>query len=227
MPRKPKSVLSHWHHLEENFSTSAIAFYEAVEAAVKAREAPDLEFSRVTWKEGGVLSASREYLRVKRGRIAFDCCAAPYGRGQFFSWWMAEVPGDPMVYLAAFLALGVGFVVGGAILFSLFDGCGGIVMAALLFFIGIPIAFFLAGRMVQEGAFPGLSEEQVLAIPFLGWLYEAIFQPSTYYRLDTALMFQETVRRAVNEVLSDTLSAQGLRALSEEELRPSMGSLVR
>lgn len=227
MPRKPKSVLSHWHHLEENLSTSAIAFYEAIEVAVKAREAPDLEFSRVTWKEGGVLSASREYLRVKRGRIAFDLCAAPYGNGQFFSWWMAEVPGDPMVYIAALLLGGLAFLIGGALFWNLFDGCGGIIMGGLFLFIGIPVAFFLLGKMVQEGAFPGLSEEEVLAIPFLGWLYEVIFQPSTYYRLDTALMFQETVRRAINEVLSDTLTGQGLRALSEEELRPSMGSLVR
>lgn len=227
MPRKPKSVLSHWHHLEEEFQTSAIAFYEAVEAAVKAREAPDLEFSRVLWKEGGVLSASREYLRVKRGRVAFDVCAAPYGRGYFFSWWMAEIPGDPMVYLGALLALGVGLVIGGAILFSVLDGCGAIFMAALLFFIGLPIAFFLAGKMIQEGSFPGVSEEQVLMIPVLGWLYELFFQPSTYYRLDTALMFQETVRRAVNEVLGGILSAQGLRALTEDELRPTMTMLAR
>lgn len=227
MPRKPKSVLSHWHHLEENFSTSAVAFYEAVETAVKAREAPDLEFSRVLWKEGGVLSASREYLRVKRGRIAFDLCAAPYGRGYFFSWWMAEIPGDPIVYLAALLVGGLGLLVGGVVLLNLLDGCGGILLAALLFFVGVPIALFLLGRMVQEGALPGVSEEQVLAMPVLGWLYELLFRPSTYYRLDTALMFQETVRRTVNEVLSDTLSAQGLRSLSEEELRPTMGILAR
>lgn len=227
MPRKPKSVLSHWHHLEEDFSTSAMAFYEVVEAAVKTREAPDLEFSRVTWKEAGLLSASREYLRVKRGRVAFDLCAAPYGRGYFFSWWMAEIPGDPLRYLGALLVLGIGLPVIALLLWSTLDSCGGLFLLALLVIAGVPTAFFLAGRMIQDGAFPGVTEDEALAIPIFGWLYELFFQPSTYYRLDTALMFQETVRRAVNEVLSDTLSAQGLRALTEDELRPSMGSLVR
>ncbi len=44
------------------------------------------------WKEGGVLSAKREYLRIQRGNLAFDVCTAPHGSGYFFSWWMARVP---------------------------------------------------------------------------------------------------------------------------------------
>lgn len=42
----------------------------------------------------------------------------------------------------------------------------------------------------------------------------------SYYRLDTAAMFQETVRREVGEAGNDHLSGQGLRALSGEVLRP-------
>ena len=35
----------------------------------------------------------------------------------------------------------------------------------------------------------------------IGWVYERLFNPQTYYRYDTAMMFQESVRRAVNEVI--------------------------
>src|ERR1039457_3333924 len=86
------SVISHWHHPIENFQTSPMDFYAAVELALQPRQIQDLSTSRVDWKEGGLLSARREYLRVKRGKLAFDICAAPFGTGFFFSSWLAEVP---------------------------------------------------------------------------------------------------------------------------------------
>jgi hypothetical protein len=68
-------------------------FYSNVEAAVKECVVPGLEVSRVDWKEGGILTADREYLRVSRGRLIFDICAAPFGNGFFFSWWLTKSPG--------------------------------------------------------------------------------------------------------------------------------------
>lgn len=66
---------------------------------------------------------------------------------------------------------------------------------------------------------PG-DEEAVLATPILGRLYEIFWNPQSYYRLDTAAMFQETVRREVGEAVNSVLSGQGLQALSGEILRP-------
>jgi hypothetical protein len=40
-------------------------------------------------------------------------------------------------------------------------------------------------------------------------------------------MFQEAVRRAVNEVLNGLLEAQGLRALAGDELKPTIRDLAR
>jgi hypothetical protein len=77
MPTAPKSVIAHWHHLVEDFQTSATDFYAAVRAAVERREAPDILFSEVEWNEKGILSSRRTYLRVKRGRVSFDICSAP------------------------------------------------------------------------------------------------------------------------------------------------------
>ena len=73
-------VLSHWYHLFEDLEASPMEFYASVEESVERREIPDAERSRVDHHEGGVLSAKREYLRVSRGRLAFDVCAAPFGR---------------------------------------------------------------------------------------------------------------------------------------------------
>lgn len=89
---KDANVISNWHHPIENFNTSTMEFYAAVEQAIKPRQIPDYSVSRIDWREGGVLTARREYLRIKRGKLAFDICAAPFGTGFFFSWWLAELP---------------------------------------------------------------------------------------------------------------------------------------
>lgn len=52
----------------------------------------------------------------------------------------------------------------------------------------------------------------LLARPVV-WLYQRLFRPTTYYRLDTALLFQEAVQASVNEVVEGLLSEQGLRVL--------------
>lgn len=64
---------------------SAQEFYGAVEAAVKRKEIPDVKFSRVEFKEGGMFSAKREYLQIKRGDLSTYVCGAPFGNGFFVS----------------------------------------------------------------------------------------------------------------------------------------------
>lgn len=57
-------------------------------------------------------------------------------------------------------------------------------------------------------------------VPIVGPRLEQWFRPATYYRIDTALMFQESVHRAVLEVIDSLTSAKGLRSLSEAERKP-------
>ena len=63
-------------------------------------------------------------------------------------------------------------------------------------------------------------------LPIVGWLYAIIFNPVTYYRLDTAMMFRDSIRNAVNEVIDGLLTGQGLRALTEDQKRPSIRDLA-
>ncbi len=160
MARKPSrvSIFSHWYHLVEGLQASPKEFYTSVEQAVDKRRIPDSRMTRVDWREGGLLSAKREYLRVRRKEFIFDICGAPFGTGFFFSWWLGEVP-------SGFWAL-------------------------------------------------------VSLVPIFGPLFTRTFRPDTYYKVDTALMFQEAVSQAVFDVINQTTSAKGLRPLSELERKP-------
>jgi hypothetical protein len=214
---KDPLAISHWHNLVENFSTSSLDFYTAVTSALKRREVPGAETSKVEYHEGGVLSAKRVYLRVTRERLAFDICAAPFGTGFFFSSWLRWVPPSlPLVgCITVFLFLAfAGFILEKGGLTALF--------AVTLI---VLVLLWALGALVRAGEL--LSEDMVLALPFFGPLYERVFKPETYYRLDTALMYQEAVHGAVMEVLDGLMSGKGLRALSPEERKPHVRDLVR
>ena len=155
----PESILAQWSSLVEGLQFSPKDFYASVERAVHLRRLPDISVSRVSYAEGGLFSAKREYLRVERKEHIFDICGAPFGTGFFFSSWLGARP----------------------------SGCLGI----------------------------------LLLIPLLNILVRS-FKRETYYKIDTALMFQESVHRAVLEVIDDITSAKGIRALSELERKPVM-----
>jgi hypothetical protein len=190
-------------------------FYAAVEEALKPREIPDYSVSRIDWREGGVLTARREYLRIKRGKLTFDLCAAPFGTGFFFSWWLAELPPSHALLWALLICfLGIGFI---GVLTVVF-GFSGLFWGCLLGAGGL----FAFGFLLKDGTLGTHVEDVVLAIPILGWLYERIFKPSTYYKTDVTLMFQSVVHTAVLEVVDRVMSAKGARALTEFERKPIM-----
>lgn len=191
-------------------------FYAAVEQALQPRQIPDLLTSRVDWKEGGLLSARREYLRVKRGKLAFDICAAPFGTGFFFSWWLAELP-PAHGLLYALVIFFLGFILLGMFVHT-FGFFAGLFLAVFAF----PLLVWFLGYAVREGHLGPGAEDALLAIPFFGPLYERIFKPVTYYKMDTTLMFQSLVHAAVLEVVDQVISAKGVRALTEFERKPIM-----
>jgi len=212
-------VISHWYHLIENLQASSKEFYSSVEAAIQRRQVPQASASRVDYREGGVFSAEREYLRVTRGRYIFDICGAPYGTGFFFSSWLAEArsPFGPLALLILiimlFFAMGLSFRV-----FGFFLGL-------LFIFVGLPILFWLFVNFMnkqQEG-----WDDALVAMPVLGPLYERIFRPETYYKIDTALMFQQAIHNAVLEVVDQITSAKGVRALSELERKPILREFAK
>lgn len=155
-------VISHWSTLIENFNASPQAFYEALTAAIERRQMPNARIDRISFKESHLLSANREYLRIRcKNDFYFAICGAPFGTGFFVSWWLLEPP----------------------------DGC------LLILFSDIPI---------------------------LSGIVQAFVKPWTFYRIDTATMFQTATHQAVLEVVDSMISSTGRKALPEAERKPVM-----
>ena len=91
--------------------------------------------------------------------------------------------------------------------------------------IAMLVAFFTLGVMMSEGKLKWYKH--LLVIPVLGPIFEHLFQPPTYYKIDTALMFQESVRSAILEVIDEVTKAKGLRALSVLERKPILTDLLK
>lgn len=64
-------------------------------------------------------------------------------------------------------------------------------------------------------------------IPWIGPPLIRMFHPETFYTIDTALMFQDSIHSAVIEVLDERMKGQGLRLLSELERKPIMRELFK
>lgn len=156
-------LISHWYHYVSGAAQSAQALYSSIEAAVTARQLPDVRFSRVDYKEGGLLSAKREYLRIRRNDLSFEVCGAPFGNGFFVS--------------------------------------------ARMFVEATGIDTFLGG-MFGHGAAGGLAK--------------AMANPDTFYKQDTALMYQQLVHGAILEVVDAMTDAAKLPRIAEAERRPIM-----
>lgn len=214
MSHSPRvTVLSNWATLVEGLEASPLAFYSAVEEALARRQVPQTQNSRTDYKEAGAFSANREYLHVRREKLSFDICGAPFGTGFFFSWWFGEERPhlNPIVKVLVlfgyFVVLGVAVQLAGFI--------QGLILFLVLAFVGLAVANTLA----SDGQF---DDGFIRALPILGTLYEWLFEPATYYRLDSMRMFQESVHNAVLEVIDGMTAAKGLRLLAGDERKPTM-----
>ena len=210
---RSQEVLSHWHKVYENFATSSLDFYAMVEQEIGRWKIPDVRFSRVEWKESGVLSSNRIYLRVTRGPLNFDICAAPYGTGYFFSWWVAATSKRLLAWVYFVMALFVvTFVPAFMWTFTASPTGGALGMA------GVWVILLLFALLARAGWL--VNEDAVIAMPLFGRLYTALLRPITYFEIDTAHMFQEAVGAAVLEVIETVTTARGIRELTELERRP-------
>jgi hypothetical protein len=219
MSRNENSIISHWHQSLEGLQESPKEIYKSIEAAVAKREMPETSTTRVNYFEGGPLSAQREYLRVTRDDLIFDICAAHFGKGMFVSWWLSRDRSTKGIWiLIAVLFLELIFFGIFVTQYGFFQG-----MFSELFYSFF--LFLIIGWFVRKGTIR--IEDSLLDVPVIGAIYDRLFHPVTYYKMDTALMFQESVRRAVNEVLDGITTAKGLKALTEEEKKPTLTNLFK
>lgn len=200
------SILSNWSVLIDDFDTSGQDFFKRVEEHVQARKIPQITIERTLFKESGVFSDKREYLRIRRDNLIFDVGAAPFGTGFFFSWWLVRSQARyPWLYFVGYIAVIV-------VVYAVFvEDLGPVIAAA----IALPSVTILLGMMGREGYLG--PPEHIAESPVVGWIFRRFFTPPTYHALDIVAMYQESIRRAVNEAIDETLKQQGKQALSPEQ----------
>ena len=212
-------VHNHWYSLVDNFQFVTADFYQMIEKELTVRKVPGLEMSRVEFGEGGVLSDKREYLRLRRERLVFDICAAPFGTSCFFSFRLVELPLGikPFELLICF--------VGVAIIFGLLAKLLGTIFGflALLAILGGGIYVLRNSR-----AF-GLKDPDasLLKTPVIGPLYEVLLRKETYYREDTRLMYLTTVNDITQKLVEEITAAKGIKLLKQYGRKPPGGDLYQ
>jgi hypothetical protein len=207
MPR-PLAIVSHWHHSVEKLSTSTTEVFNSLETALRTKDVLGLFVERVEWNEGGVLTATRTYLCVTYRRFVFDISAFPFGKDFYFSWWLGKrTPNLALLGCGAFLASFVAWVICVAM--------AGPYKGFVLFILLLAAAVFSVGT----GLIPLADDvnEALSEAPFVGPIYRKLFNPATYYAQDTRIMFEETVHRAVMDVVGGILTIHKMTPLTDAE----------
>jgi hypothetical protein len=205
-------VISHWHQSVDGLSTSTLEYYAAVEKALRDKQVPELQIERTTVSESGILSAKREYLRVRYGRLMFDICGAPFGKDFFFSWWLVKrTPGFAALW-------GCAALVGLPLLVLSFIAAMGFIKGILFALVAIVIGAAVLRQAFSDGW--SAIEDSILVMPIIGLIYQKFVKPVTYYSEDTRLMFEDTVHRVVLQVISGILTLNKLPELSPDKMKP-------
>lgn len=192
--KSKKPIVDTYEHgvFEEcEFSTSE--FYASIEKELEARQMPGLTIERIEHNEGGLLSAKRQYLRLRRERLVFDVCLAPFGTYWFYSHRYSLIPFTLRLWellLILLLFAGVeGFYV------SLF----GLMFGSLLF----GSSLLAMGLLMRNLLVMGLNDldAALLQIPVLGAIYEVFFRKETYQRVDTRNAYISIINSILQEKL--------------------------
>ena len=217
--QKKAEVLEHWISFAEEFQFSSAEFYAAVEKELDARKVPGLEKSRIEFAEGGLLSDKRVYLRMLRERMVFDVCAAPFGTRYFFSCRMAEIPSVIQLWQLAVVVVGVGII---AALFWKFLGF-------ILGTTGLVVTLGFLVYFLRNAVAMGMQniDAALIQSPVVGPIYERWFRQETYYRVDTRLMYFDTVSNVVKKLADEVTGSKGVKLVRQYEQSPILGELYK
>lgn len=225
--KKKPEVLKYDHWVFEQFECSPDEFYGSIETELAVREMPGLITERIQHKEGGLLSAKRDYLRIRRERLVFDLCLAPFGTFWFISRRHSLIPFTLRVWevLAVLLILGcvAGFYI---LLFGFGLGLG--------MFGGSVLGIALLMRNLVKLGLDDV-DAALLQIPVIGAIYEALLRRETYHREDTRAAYLTIVDAIAKSKIDELVDARGAKLVSyRDETPPShptvmglIGSLLK
>lgn len=211
--RKEPEVLDHQFFPVMDFETSADEYYDAIEQELAVRQLTGLDISRVEFAEGGVLSARRVYLRMRRERLLFDVCAAPFGTTYFFSYRFSQIPLQLMLWEIIVMLLVLAAVVWFYV--SLF----GLMLGPVLFGASFLSMLLLMRNTVRLG-FQDL-DAALLQIPIVGAFYEIFLRKNdTYYRQDTRLAYTSIVKSVIVAQTEEAAKAKGVDLVQFQDATP-------
>lgn len=213
---KKVEVLDHFYIPIDQFNMSSREFYEAVQRELIARQVPGLTAAFLHYHEGSIISAKRTYLRLTRGQLVFDICAAPFGRCYFFSSRFCAVPVSihPVEIFLGLLGLFVGFAAL-ANRFGLFTG-------SLLLALSVVLLYGSMRHLI--GWLNDKFDLEFPEVPIFGALY-ARFHKETYYEFDTKLMYQTVVPEVVRHLAGRYTAQKGIQRLEEYRRVPGLTDL--
>jgi hypothetical protein len=207
--KKKRAVVQHqWMVPLENFRSDVGQFYGAIEETIHERDLPPMQIMLMDWREGGLLSSGRQYLRIMRERLVFDIGAGPFGKYWFFSCRGAVVPRwlTWMDVVFALLTCGSFYMI-----YQMAFG-----WALGLIVMGATVAAIFA-LMITAGRWPGL-DEALIHMPVVGVIYEALFRRDTYFRQDTRLMWLNVINSIVREKVQEFARLGGVEEVHFEEV---------
>ncbi len=221
--RKPEEIRPPTYALIDGFQTSSDQFYQSIESELETRQVPGLELQRLDYHEGGLLSAKREYLRMRRERLTFDLCSAPFGTSWFFSYRFCEIPAPlPLWQLLLVLILCGSLALGYVALFG--PIWGGIV-------VGMTILGF--GLVLRNSLTLGFDDFDawLLTVPVFGRIYEALFRKETFFRQDTRFMYAEMLERLIQDKIREVTGEDGIEKIefieAKADVHPILSRLVQ
>lgn len=214
LKRKPQELRPPTYALIDGFQTSSDRFYQAIEDEVNARKVPGLDFHRIDFREGGLLSGKRDYLRLRRERLTFDICSAPFGTSWFFSYRFSEIPA-PLFPIELILLL----VVIGALVFHYIFLFGFISGGVLIGLTIISLLLILRNTLTL-----GLEDFDawLLTVPIVGRIYELLIRKDTMFRQDTRAMYVEMMERVIREKITACTAEAGIEQVTFIEAQPDI-----
>ena len=216
-------LLSYWCDFYPDLTFSPKEFYALVEKNLQPLRVPGLEPNYVVMRESGAFSSERLYSQLRRERLVFEVCGAPFGSGFFVSSRLFDRRREAswfhigMVICASILVLGgLALVIGDkyGVMWGVIAATGAIAVTWSL--------LRLAGTETL-----GWLDRFLTDLPIVGMVYERFFHPDTYYRQDTNNAYGKAVNHAVRLAVDEMRSQKGLKPLRDEEWRPVMRDLQR
>jgi hypothetical protein len=205
---KRNKLLDYDPHHFDSCTHTPVEFYKMVLRNLDWRKVPDLKAGTIWLHEGHVFSRERLYLQLKRERLVFEICAAPFGTGYFVSSRLFDRRRGANAFHYIFACLFLASI--GIAVWYRFGWIIGVIATGFLF----STLWSLMRLAVQESA--AWLDQNLCEFPVLGPIYESLFHPNTYYREDTNTMYKAVVKKAFKESVSELVKMKGLKITGDE-----------